>query len=172
MLDRIEVSLAFRAFDIYFMNPQPQDKQSFLVADPVYLPVEQSGSATSLVQALLDGPTRWLSPAVESMIPADTRLVVESVPIENGVAQVDLSAEFLDADTEALEMAAAQITSTLLELSSSVTGVAISVEGSPLQLPSAPSVFTADTWEGFDPDSLIAGDWSGVRPRRSGAHPG
>jgi hypothetical protein len=151
ILDRIEVSLSYRAFDIFFMNPE----HSFLVPDPVYLPVEQSGSATSLVQALLDGPTNWLRPAVESLIPADTHLVVESVPVENGIAKVDLSAEFLNAEPAALELAAAQITSTLLELSSSVTGVEISVEGSPLQLPAEPSVFTADTWDRYETDSLM-----------------
>ena len=150
LLDRIEVSLTFRAFDIYFINPA----HTYLVADPVYLPLDQPGGATSLVQALLDGPTRWLRPAVESMIPAGTSLVVESVPVENGVAQVDLSADFLDADPENLELAAAQITSTLVELSSSVTAVSISVEGNPLQLPNSPSQMTGETWEQYDPDSL------------------
>jgi hypothetical protein len=151
LLDRIEVSLAFRAYDIYFMN---RASQPFLVADPRYLPVGQSGSATSLVQALLGGPTQWLRPAVESMIPADTDLFVDSVPVENGIADVDLSAEFFDADPEAQEQAAAQITATLLERSVSVTGVTISVEGAPLQLPSAPGVFTSETWESFDPNAL------------------
>ena len=131
ILDRIEVSLTYRAFDIYFMNPEG----SLLVPDPVYLPLDQAGSATSLMRSLLDGPTRWLRPAVETMIPAGTSLVVDSVPNDNGVARVDLSAEFLDADVTAREQAAAQITTTLLGLSSTVTGVAITVEGSPLQLP-------------------------------------
>lgn len=149
ILDRIEVSLTFRAFDIYFMNPG----RTLLVPDPVYLPLDQAGSATSLVESLLDGETRWLRPAVESMIPAGTSLVVPSVPNDNGVARVDLSAEFLDADVTELEQAAAQITATLLGLST-VTGVTISVEGSPLQLPSAPSVMTRDTWESYDSDAL------------------
>lgn len=151
ILDRIEVSLAFRSFNVYFMNPQ----RSFLVPDPVYLPLTQPGSATALVQSLLDGPTRWLSPAVESMVPPKTTLVVESVPVENGVARVDLSAEFVAADVDQQELAAAQITETLLELSSTVTGVSITVEGSPLQLPQAPSVFTRDTWTQYDSDDLV-----------------
>ena len=153
LLDRIEFSLAFRAFDIFFMSPERQDERAFLVADPVYLPVGRAGSATTLVKALLNGPTRWLRPAVESAIPSGTQLVVDSVPVVNGVAQVDLSAEFLGADSDALEMASAQITSTLLELSSSVSGVTITVEGDPL-LSGEPTVLTADTWEEFDPDSL------------------
>jgi hypothetical protein len=150
ILDRIEVSLAYRAFDTFYLNPQ----RTLLVPDPVFLPIEQPGSATSLVKTLLDGPTHWLSPAVKSMIPPGTSLVVDSVPVENGVAKVDLSAEFLDADDVALDQAAAQITTTLLELSSSVTGVSISVEGSPLQLASRPSVLTAATWDQYEPDSL------------------
>jgi hypothetical protein len=150
MLDRLEVSLAYRAFDIYFMNPS----HTFLVADPVHLPVTQAGSATSLVQAMLTGPTRWLRPAVDSAIPAGTSLNLGSVPVENGVAQVDLSAEFYDATPEGLEEASAQITATLLELSPSVTDVSISVEGQPLQLPSAPPIFTSETWERYDSDTL------------------
>jgi hypothetical protein len=150
ILDRIEVSLAFRAFDIYFMNPQ----RTFLVPDPRYLPLDQAGSATTLVKSLLEGPTRWLRPAVESLIPAGTSLVFDSVPNDNGVARVDLSSEFLDADVVEREQAAAQITTTLLGLSSTVTGVTISVEGEPLQLPAAPSVMTRDTWELYDPNTL------------------
>ncbi len=150
ILDRIETSLAFRAFEIFFMNPQ----RTLLVPDPVYLPLDQAGSATSTVQALLAGPTRWLSPAVETLIPAETTLVVDSVPVDNGVARVDLSAEFLDSDVDERELAAAQITTTLLGLSSTVTGVAISVEGSPLQLPDAPPIMTRDTWETYDSDAL------------------
>lgn len=149
ILDRIEASLAYRSFDLYFVNAS----RTFLVPDPVYLPVEPAGSATSLVKALLQGPTRWLRPAAESLIPAGTHLVVDSVPVENGVAQVDLSAEFLDAEPEVLPLAAAQITTTLLELSSSVSGVAITVEGSPLR-PEEPAVFTADTWEQYETGAL------------------
>ena len=150
ILDRIEATLAYRSFDLFFVN----GTRTYLVPDPVYLPVEPAGSATSLVKALLGGPTRWLRPAVESLIPAGTQLVVDSVPVENGVAQVDLSEEFLDADPGALALASAQITATLLELSSSVSGVSISVEGSPLQLPDQPAVFTADTWEQYETDAL------------------
>jgi hypothetical protein len=150
ILDRIETSLAFRAFELYFMNPQ----RALLVPDPIYLPLDQAGSATSLVQSLLGGPTRWLDPAVQSMIPTGTKLVVGSVPVDNGVARVDLSADFLESDVEQREQAAAQITTTLLGLSSTVTGVAISVEGSPLQLPSAPAVMTRQTWETYDPDQV------------------
>ena len=150
ILDRIEVSLTYRAFEIYFMNPEG----SLLVPDPVYLPLDQAGSTTSLMRSLLNGPTRWLRPAVETMIPAGTSLVVDSVPNDNGVARVDLSAEFLEADVTAREQAAAQITTTLLELSSTVTGVAITVEGSPLQLPNAPTVMTGETWEVYDSDDL------------------
>ena len=150
ILDRIEVSLTYRAFELYFMNPEG----SLLVPDPVYLPLDQAGSTTSLMRSLLNGPTGWLRPAVETMIPAGTSLVVDSVPNDNGVARVDLSAEFLEADVTAREQAAAQITTTLLGLSSTVTGVAITVEGSPLQLPDAPTVMTGETWEVYDSDAL------------------
>ena len=150
LLNRFDVERAYRAFNTFFFNPD----HSFLVPDPVYIPLEQAGSTTSLMRALLDGPTRWLRPAVESTIPVGTSLVVSSVPVENGVAQVDLSTEFLDAGVAERELAAAQVTMTMLQVPE-VTGVTISVEGSPLQLPTAPAVMDADTWATYDPDALV-----------------
>lgn len=150
LLNRFDVERAYRAFNTFFFNPE----RSLLVPDAVYIPLEQAGSTTSLMRALLDGPTRWLRPAVESTIPIGTSLVVGSVPVENGVAQVDLSTEFLDAGVEDRELAAAQVTMTMLQVPE-VTGVTISVEGQPLQLPTAPAVMDADTWATYDPDALV-----------------
>lgn len=150
LLNRFDVDRAYRAFNTYFFNPD----RTLLVPDPVYIPLEQAGSTTSLIRALLDGPTRWLRPAVDSTIPVGTSLVVDSVPVENGVAQVDVSTTFLEAADSERELAAAQVTMTLLQVPE-VTGVTISVEGTPLQLPTAPAVMDAGTWETYDPDALV-----------------
>lgn len=151
LLNRFDVERAYRAFNTFFFNPDG----SLLVPDPVYIPLEQAGSTTSLMRALLDGPTRWLRPAVQSTIPVGTSLVVSSVPVENGVAQVDLSTDFLDTGVQDRELAAAQVTMTMLQIPE-VTGVTISVEGNPLQLPTAPAVMDADTWATYDSDALVS----------------
>ncbi|HVQ88206.1 MAG TPA: GerMN domain-containing protein, partial [Actinomycetes bacterium] len=108
-LTRLDVARTYRSFALHFLAPSQQR----LVPDPVFVPVDQSGAATSLVRSLLDGPTRWLAPAVQTAVPAGTELVVDSVPIENGVAQVDLSAQALTADDLGREQLAAQLTWTL-----------------------------------------------------------
>src|SRR4051812_4353931 len=87
LLSEVDVARSYRAFDVFFLN----DLQTRLVPDPVFIPLERQGTATSLTDAVLAGPTAWLRPAVDSAIPDGTSLVVDAVPIENGVALVDLS---------------------------------------------------------------------------------
>ena len=151
LLTRFDVTQTYRSYSLHFLAPQ-QDR---LVPDPVFIPLGRAGAATSLVRSLLDGPTRWLAPAVSTAVPAGTELVVDSVPVENGVALVDLSASVLEASDLDRERLAAQLVWTLTELPD-VTGVQISVEGSPLELPDAPAVQSEETWERFDPNGLPA----------------
>lgn len=148
-LNQFDVARTYRSYSLHFLAP----KTERLVPDPVFVPIGRTGAATSLVRSLLDGPTRWLAPAVVTAIPPGTRLVVDSVPVENGIAQVDLSAEVLEASPTEREQIAAQLAWTLSELTD-VTGVQISVEGSLLELPSAPAVQTAQTWISYDPNAL------------------
>ena len=133
------------------MNPQ----RTLLVPDPVYLPLDQAGSATNLVKSLLDGPTRWLRPAVESMIPCRDAVWWSTRFPSTTEWRASICRRTSSTPTSSQrEQAAAQITTTLLGLSSTVTGVAISVEGSPLQLPAAPAVMTRETWESYDSDQV------------------
>jgi len=62
----------------------------------------QQNLATSLVRALLDGPSSWLAPGVVSMVPVGTRMTVESVQVSEGTAHVDLSADSLAAEDRSL----------------------------------------------------------------------
>ncbi|MET9954959.1 LpqB family beta-propeller domain-containing protein [Streptomyces sp. NPDC006339] len=53
--------------------------ENWLVADPVYIrqrqdPVTRMDPVTQTVKALLEGPTGWLSPAVDSRFPSGTQL--------------------------------------------------------------------------------------------------
>ncbi|UWE08181.1 LpqB family beta-propeller domain-containing protein [Actinacidiphila bryophytorum] len=49
-------------------------RQQTLVADPVYLRQQQTDSLTSIVSALLDGPTDWLAPVVDTAAPPRVQL--------------------------------------------------------------------------------------------------
>ena len=147
LLSAAEVDSQFRSYNLNFLAPG-SDR---LVPDPVFVPTGQQGLATSLVRSLLDGPTRWLAPAVETAVPAGTALEVDSVPIENRVAQVDLSADILDADETNLRRFAAQLVWTLTQLPE-VESVRMTVEGRPLQVEGVPLVQDEETWSTFDPN--------------------
>ena len=147
LLSRSDVDRSFRSFDLFFLTPEGDR----LVPDPVFVPIARPGAATSLARALLDGPTPWLAPAVRSAFPSDTTTVVDAVPVENGVAVVDLTAEALAASDADRERMAAQLVWTLDQLSE-VTAVRITVEGLPLQLPAVPLDQTTATWAAYDPN--------------------
>ena len=151
-LTRLDVERSYRALDLFFLAP----RSPFLVPDPVYVPVVRPGAATSLVRALLDGPTPWLAPAVRTAFPPRTGLVVDSVPVENGVAQVDLTSEVLQAGEADLAALTAQLVWTLAQLPE-VTGVQLSAEGVPLTTSSSTGVQTTQDWAGFDPNAAPTG---------------
>jgi hypothetical protein len=78
---------AFRSLPVYF----PDRTGSYLVPDLRWFP-STATITTSLVEAVLAGPSRWLSPAVTNGAPRGTRLAIPVAP-QNGVATVDLSLE-------------------------------------------------------------------------------
>ncbi|HUW15644.1 MAG TPA: LpqB family beta-propeller domain-containing protein [Actinomycetes bacterium] len=153
LLSRSDVDRSFRSFDLFFLTPEGDR----LVPDPVFIPIARPGAATSLARALLDGATPWLAPAVRTAFPPDTTTVVDAVPVENGVAVVDLTAEALGATDADRERMAAQLVWTLDQLSE-VTAVRITVEGLPLQLPAAPLDQTTATWAAYDPNVTPTGE--------------
>ncbi len=98
----------FRAYNRYFFDPEFE----VLVPDPVYVPV-QGSETTLLAEALLQGPSGWLAPAVMSAFPDSTRLGVP-VTLEAGRASVELTAEATtDTSAEQRERMAAQLAWTL-----------------------------------------------------------
>lgn len=62
-----------------------------LVPERIWL-ASNPASPVEAVQALLQGPSGWLAPAVSSAIPVGTRLAVAAVGITDGVAEVPLDA--------------------------------------------------------------------------------
>src|SRR4029434_6907563 len=90
----LEVSLHhfYQPYNLYFVG-----NGSSLVPDPIYLPAlsNPANVASALMKALLNGPSKWLKPAVSSAIPPNTSLSVDSVTITDGIAQGHLSAHAL-----------------------------------------------------------------------------
>ncbi|WP_166356224.1 LpqB family beta-propeller domain-containing protein [Phytoactinopolyspora limicola] len=116
----------FESHNVCYFDPSFE----VLVRDPVYLP-KHGQVATLLTQTLLEGPSEWLSPAVRSAFPQTVALSVPSVPIESGIATVDLT----EAAHETVEMErqhmAAQLACTLAGLSE-ITKVVMNADGVPL----------------------------------------
>jgi hypothetical protein len=149
LLTQLDIDRSYRAVSLYFLNATGD----VLVPDPIYLPVVQPGLSTRLTQSLLDGPTPWLAPSVATAFPAGTQLVVDSVPVENGVAHVDLSSTVLEASAQARGQLAAQLVWTLSELSD-VNAVSITVQGQPLPVGGSASNQTTQDWTSYDPGAL------------------
>ena len=142
LLSSGDVDRSFRSFPIYFFNTD----LTSLVTDNVLVPVSNSGAATSLVRSLLDGPSAYLSPVATNAFPVGTTLTYGSVPVTNGIAEVDLSNEILGADESSRRALSAQLVWTLSALPN-VTAVEISVSGQPLALANVSSPQTIQDWQ-------------------------
>ncbi len=142
LLSSGDVDRSFRSFPIYFFNTD----LTSLVTDNVLVPVSNSGAATSLVRSLLDGPSPYLSPVATNAFPVGTTLTYGSVPVTNGIAEVDLSNEILGADEASRRALSAQLVWTLSVLPN-VTAVEISVSGQPLALANVSFPQTIQDWQ-------------------------
>ncbi|MCW2809927.1 MAG: lpqB [Friedmanniella sp.] len=131
----------YEPFDLYFLG------HGTLVPDPIYLATSAGNPASvasSLMKALLAGPSSWLKPSVTTEVPPGTTLSVDSVTITNGVAEVPLSDTVMDLTDEQRSLLAAQVVSTLKQVTS-VVGVKFTVKQQPFRVPEA------------DPGSLVVG---------------
>lgn len=142
--DGVERSL--QPVSVYYLNSSGDR----LVPDPLLVPPQQSGLATTLINDLLSGPSRHLAPGVTTAVPQGTTLV-GTVPVTaGGVAEVNLSAEARDLSPIQLERLSAQIVWTLRQLSS-VTAVRLSADNSPLTSADVPRVQPVRSWPQYDP---------------------
>lgn len=144
LLARADFERSFRPFPLYFVN----DDASALVPDSIVLPTSSAGTATSVTRSLLEGPSTDLRPAVDTAFPPGTKLTYNSVPINGGVAQVDLSPEVLAASKVERAKLSAQLVATLTSIQG-VTGVRITVSGQPLKVPGVQGVQTMNDWKRF-----------------------
>lgn len=144
-----DIARSYRSFDIFFFSRD----FSTLVPTPVTLPVSTSAQATQLVQRLLLGPTPWIAPAVSTAFPQGTRLALGAVPVTDGVADVSLSSEVLNADDATRQKLSGQLVWTLRQVPE-ISSVRISVNGQPLAVSGVASPQPINSWSLLDPDLL------------------
>jgi hypothetical protein len=123
--------LFYKTYNIYFVG-----NSASLVPDAIYLPdiPNQANIASVLMNALLTGPSKWLAPAVVSLIPANTALSVDSVTVQDGIAQVPLSDAVLPLNDRQRSLLAAQVVYTLKQ-ASGIKGVLFKVNQQPFRVP-------------------------------------
>jgi hypothetical protein len=161
VLSEFDFHREFGTFDVYFPEPSGE----ILVPDQVVLPLRGS-LTTLLVQAVLDGPSGWLAPAVRTAFPEGTRLAIPSVSVEGDLARVELSEEAKSAVSLERTRMAAQLVTTLERVG--INAVGIQVDGTPLVVPGAPEgIVQASAVAGFDPATPARG--STVYAIRDGA---
>lgn len=152
LLSQVDVDRAFRSHPLYFFNPD----FTSLVPDVRMVPVIGPGLATTLVRRLIDGPNPWLQPAVRTGFPAGVDLNIEAVPVDGGVARVDLTASALVADTPARVALSQQLVWTLRQVPE-VQSVSITAGGQPFLVPGAPNPQPRDAWPQVDPNTMAPG---------------
>lgn len=152
VLSNADIDRAFRAYSIYFFDPSFET----LVPDARLIPVFGAGRATTLVKLLLAGPNDWLQPAVRSGFPDGLTLTVESVPVDAGVAQVDLPSAIRLADEQVQQAISQQLVWTLRQLPD-VASVQILAGGAPLNVPGVVNPQPRDAWPSVDPAGVAAG---------------
>ena len=124
VLIRPVFDVVFSSYSVFFVDGQKR----FLVPELRWFP-STAATGTRLANALLRGASTWLKPAVVSAIPSGTRLSIDAVTVEDGVALVDLTARALVASRADRSLMMAQLQATLSQLPN-VSEVAISIERS------------------------------------------
>jgi hypothetical protein len=145
LLSSSDATRAYRFANVYYANRSG----AALVPEQVLLPPEPRGVATALVRALLSGPGGWLAPAVRTGFPAGTDLL-GNVPVNQGVAEVNLSAAVRRASSADLRTLSAQLVWTLRQVPD-ISGVRLLADSSPLAVPGVQVVQGRDQWYSVDP---------------------
>ena len=110
----------FSSFTLYFYDPT----FTYGVPDVRWLAGRSSRTATGIVKAMLDGPAPYLQGAVVSAFPNGISLERDSVPVNNGLAKVGLSAQaLLETSVKQRQQMQAQLLVTLQKGLNTVTEV-------------------------------------------------
>ncbi len=120
---------SFARFNLYFYDQTGRT----LLPDPVFIPRGEQ-SATNLVRGLLAGPGSAIADVTRSALPSRTDLDLSVVVTENGVAEVPLSREVLQASPSELSRVVDQLAWTLRQVPG-IERLRITVAGTPVPLP-------------------------------------
>ncbi|MEV7479986.1 LpqB family beta-propeller domain-containing protein [Streptomyces halstedii] len=130
VLGQSDFKRLYRPVNKYYFAAARAGSEPALVADPVYVrnrtdPVTRMDTATQTVRTLLEGPSNWLRPVVESSFPAGTTLRkgdITLAPDDQNVLKVRLSKQADKAGPAECRMMAAQVLFTLRDLTSARVG--------------------------------------------------
>jgi hypothetical protein len=151
LLSTADAQQELQSVSIYYLNRT----QTRLVPDPIVVPVPlpglQAALATTLVGALLGGPSRSLAPAVSTAIPTGTSLVGNVLIDDNGVAEINLAGSTQPSSSQ-LPQLSAQLVWTLRQLPT-VKSIRLLDNGAPLTATGVPSQQGIDAWPQFDPQA-------------------
>lgn len=150
----------YQQVSLYFFDPTAQ----VLVPEPVFVPQGET-FATDLVTALLAGPPPGLEGVVTTFLPQ--RLGVGfSVPVEDGVAKVDLQGEAPSTSAAERELMLAQLAATLGQ-EPGITALKVTIGGDEIDVPGAATEYPVSSADAFDPaDTGSAGVLYGLRRGR------
>lgn len=132
VLVRPVFDVLFKSYNLYFYDQQGR----YLIPDLRWFPTRQS-TGTRLVSALLAGPSNWLLAAAHNTFPNGTKLSLQSVPISNGTAVVDLNAVAAKATPDEMQHMLAQLNATLTQVGQ-VYGTVIRIEHVPQSIAELP----------------------------------
>ncbi|MFF1537092.1 LpqB family beta-propeller domain-containing protein [[Kitasatospora] papulosa] len=130
VLGQSDFKRLYRSVNKYYFADGRPDDESALVADPVYVrnrtdPVTRMDTATQTVRSLLEGPSNWLTPVVDSRFPEGTALragVTSLAPDDQNVLKVPLNKKADKVGQNACRTMAAQVLFTLRDLTSARAG--------------------------------------------------
>lgn len=123
ILDRPTFTAVWVPRSVYFWSPDDR-----AVAETRWV-LNRSTMPTQIVRKVLEGPSEAMAEALSTAVPQGTTLTSGSVPVVDGTAEVDLSAELLEADDQTVKQIAQQLASSLQGLPG-VTSYQLKVHGS------------------------------------------
>lgn len=136
ILLRPNFGLLFQPVSVYFWDKA----LTHLVPDLRWFPIK-AALATRVTNALIAGPSPWLEPVVQNLLPKGTKLNINSVTVTAGNAEVDLNASALKIPAWKRPYLRSQLLATLSEVDG-VTGVSISIERTAQEIPVGSSGFS------------------------------
>ncbi len=108
IIDRSTFSMVWTTRQLYFISPDQR-----LVSDVRWVLSQPSMRPTQIMRGLISGPSELMTGAVTTAFPEGTTLTGRDVPIVDGTAVIDCSAELLDANEATIAALTRQISKSL-----------------------------------------------------------